>query len=115
MGKFNQQKPRYSLIYNSLLKGICQVREYGIAKYGNSEDWRSTPSIMHYNAALRHIRALFENEEFDNESELPHLFHAASNLMFLIEERYGNTKTSDFIKINKSILKMGKNERIINH
>jgi len=85
--KKNEGKPKLSLIYKSFMDEIAKVREYGVEKYGNKEDWRTTDSELHYDACLRHIFAYIDGEEIDKESGLSHLAHAACNLMFLIEER----------------------------
>ena len=88
MSKHDSGKYQPSLIYESLLKEISSVREYGIEKYGFSEDWLTTEPIRHFNAAIRHIRAFMNGEQYDQESTLHHLAHAASNLMFEIERLY---------------------------
>lgn len=89
MSKQNEGKPEYTLVYKSLMEGVAKVRRFGIEKHGNSEDWRSTESVRHYDALLRHIFAFIEGEEFDKESGLSHLYHAATNIMFEIETNYG--------------------------
>jgi len=85
--KFDEQKPRPSLVYYSLIKEIAKVRQYGIEKYGHSEDWRETTNQeeRYKDAILRHIFEYIEGEENDQESGLKHLAHAACNIMFLIE------------------------------
>ncbi len=115
MSKYNEQKSEYHLVYKSFLDLISKVRQYGIKKHGSSFDWRTTPNIMHYDAALRHIFAIFENEEYDKDSNLPHLAHAASNLMFLIEEQYGNNTELKDNKMIDLLLNKNKNDKIINH
>lgn len=99
MSKNNTGKYQPRLIYTSLLKAISQVREYGIKKYGSSEDWRTTDSARHFDAAIRHIRAHLDGEAFDQESGLPHLSHAASNIMFELER----TLFVESVKINLPI------------
>lgn len=85
MSKHDSGKYRPTLIYTSLLKAISGVREYGAAKYGSTEDWRTTEPIRHFDAAIRHILAHVDGETLDAESGLTHLAHAASNIMFEIE------------------------------
>lgn len=88
MSKQTEGKYKPSLTYTSLLEEISKVREYGIKKYGSSEDWMSTDKIHHYEAAIRHIRKHIDGEFIDNDSGLLHLAHAVTNLMFEIERIY---------------------------
>ena len=67
------------------MKYISSVRKYGAEKYGSTEDWRTTEPTRHFDAAIRHINAHLDGEYFDSVSKLPHLAHAASNIMFEIE------------------------------
>lgn len=83
--KHDKQKYKPSLTYTSLLKEISKVRNYGKEKYGSYDDWRTTETIRHLNAAIRHIRDVIEGEDFDRQSHFLHLGHAATNIMFEIE------------------------------
>ena len=86
MSKQNEGKPELSLIYYSFMKEIAKVRKFGVDKYGDKEDWRTTSKQLHYDACLRHIMSKLSGESIDKESGLSHLAHASVNLMFLIEE-----------------------------
>ena len=85
--KSDKGKPRPSLIYYSFIKELCKVREHGIAKYGNKEDWRETENYQerYLEAIFRHIFLYAEGEKNEDESGLNHLAHAACDIMFLIE------------------------------
>lgn len=67
-----------------LLDGIIAVGTFGARKYG-AENW--TRGIddgvrRFYDAAERHLkRILFHGEEVDSESNLPHIYHAAWNIL----------------------------------
>lgn len=89
MSKNKEGKYQPSLVYKSFIEAVAKVRQYGIEKYGKSEDWRTTPSIEHFDAMLRHIYAYMSGEAKDEASGLSHLYHAAANLMFEIERREG--------------------------
>lgn len=89
MSKKEEGKHQPTLVYQSFIRGVSRVRMYGIQKYGKSDDWRTTPSIRHFDAALRHIHAFLDGEAKDESSGLSHLYHAAANLMFEIERREG--------------------------
>ena len=87
MSKNEEGKYEPTLVYRSFIEAVAKVRAYGIKKYGKSEDWRTTPSIRHFDAALRHILAFMSGESKDEASGYSHLAHAAANLMFEIERR----------------------------
>jgi hypothetical protein len=89
MSKHEEGKYEPTLVYESMIEGLSRVRAYGIKKYGKSEDWRTTPSIRHFDAALRHLFAFMRGEYADEASSLSHLYHAAANIMFEIERRDG--------------------------
>ena len=55
--KRNEGKPKLSLIYKSFVDETAKVRMYGLTKYPNAENWRTTPTAEHYDALLRHVFA----------------------------------------------------------
>ena len=92
--KIEEGKPKLSLIYKSFVDETAKVRMYGLTKYPDQENWRTTLISEHYDALLRHVfaaKAFFLNEssgeELDISSGLDHLAHAACNIMFLIEKK----------------------------
>lgn len=69
----------------SPLLEIAAVFEFGRQKYG-FESWRKGFAWLRIiSACLRHIWAWVGGEDLDPESGLPHLAHAAANLLFLLE------------------------------
>lgn len=103
MTRYNEGKPRYSLIPASfweallsprapdhkarmkVLEGVAQVLTFGAKKYGD-HNWRkagSWSSVM--DSAMRHCVAILNGETVDAESGLPHWAHLGCNLAFLIE------------------------------
>lgn len=78
-------KPRPSLVPVSLIRAVTAVREYGTAKYGDPENWKTVEYERYVDAAYRHWLAYLDGEPKDKESGLPHLWHMACNLAFLIE------------------------------
>lgn len=89
MSKKPEGKYEPTLVYTSLIKAVAKQRRFGIDKHGNSEDWRTTEPIKHYDAMLRHLLADIDGEEFDTESGMPHLYALVTTAMFEIERRYG--------------------------
>ena len=88
--KFNEGKPNPSLFYSSALYETVFVRAYGIKKHGSVDGWKTTKPIEHFNAAIRHIRAVIDGEKYDLESGKLHLAHAICDCMFEIERSCEN-------------------------
>jgi hypothetical protein len=64
---------------------IVKVLEFGAKKYA-PDNWRKCEDTMrYYDAALRHLLAWKSGEKVDPDSKMPHLWHAACNLLFLVE------------------------------
>ena len=84
-------KPRPTLVPVSLIEAVTAIREYGCAKYHDPENWRKVEPQRYRDALYRHWLAYLGGEERDEESGLPHLWHLACNVAFLIEmENYDN-------------------------
>ena len=79
-------KPRVTLVPLEIIKDIAQVREYGLAKYGDAESWKSVEVERYRDALFRHLISYIENPTgIDDESGMPHLWHVACNVAFLCE------------------------------
>lgn len=88
---FTVKRP-YNLIALSMLKLASVVLGFGASKY-DAHNWRRGMAWSDVFRALQeHLWAFWEGEDYDPESGLPHLGHAACCLMFLCEywlcERY---------------------------
>lgn len=92
-----KDKPRYSIVFRSMLNGIVASRMRGYKKYGPFKDWsafidswKMFDSDVYVEALLRHAIAV--SEQFYNktttyeESLKIHLENAAVNIMFLLEK-----------------------------
>lgn len=84
--KADTGKPRPTLVPTSLIRAVTAVREYGTAKYHDPENWRTVEPQRYRDALYRHWLAYLEEPNgADVESGLPHLWHVACNVAFLIE------------------------------
>lgn len=83
--KADTGKPRPTLVPVSLMEAVTAVREYGCAKYHDPENWRRVEPQRYRDALYRHWLAYLKGEKTDPESGLPHLWHIATNVSFLIE------------------------------
>jgi len=86
--KFDEEKPNPGLFYTSALYETVFVRAFGIKKHGSVDGWKTTEPIKHFDAAIRHIRAVIDGEDLDEESGRLHLAHAICNCMFEIQRYY---------------------------
>lgn len=82
-------KPRPTLVPVSLIEAVTAIREYGCEKYHDPENWRKVEPQRYRDAAYRHWLAYLGGEEKDSESGLPHLWHLACNIAFLIDMEKG--------------------------
>ena len=83
--KADNGKPRLTLVPPSLIKSVAAIREYGCQKYGSDDNWKLVEPQRYRDALYRHWLAYLEGEVDDPESGLPHLWHIATNIAFLIE------------------------------
>lgn len=87
--KADKGKPRLTLVPLQILWDIAEVRRYGVeVKYPETgvDGWRSIGEQRIRDALFRHIvRYMTDPEGLDEESGLPHLWHAATNCAFLCE------------------------------
>lgn len=84
--KFDENKPKFSLMKHDALLEMVAVLTYGAKKY-SPDNWKHLPNARqrYFDAANRHMWQWFGGEERDKESGLHHLAHAMSSLMFLIQ------------------------------
>ena len=84
--KFDEDKPKFSLMKTDALLEMVAVLTYGAKKY-SPDNWKHLPNARerYFDAANRHMWQWFGGEERDQESGLHHLAHAMSSLMFIIQ------------------------------
>lgn len=88
--KHDQNKPKFSLIPQRALEFVARVVTFGAKKYG-PRNWVKTENLSerYTDAAMRHINAYLQGAPNDLETGLPHLAHAVTSLMFVIEHDTG--------------------------
>lgn len=96
--KFDDGKPKMSLVARSLLVAIATIMEFGLEKYGR-DNWKggmiwSKP----YDAVQRHLTDWWEGKSLDPETGKSALWHAACEIMFLIEYEQKNLGQDDRTK-----------------
>ena len=81
--RFNEGKPRWSLVPQSSLLPMVRVLEFGATKY-EPFNWTKGLSITEICESLkRHLDAFMEGEDNDPESKLSHIGHIQCNALFL--------------------------------
>jgi hypothetical protein len=101
--RLNKGKPKISMVPTELIEGIAQVMMMGEQKYGRN-NWKKGLSFTEtFDSLQRHLLAYQKGEYVDQESGLPHLYHAGANLAFLCyfnnDEHYSRyNKFNDFIE-----------------
>lgn len=92
--KFDGDKLRYDLVPPSAIEALAAVLTFGARKY-KPNNWKNCEEPERYLAALyRHLEAWRRGEECDEDSGMPHLAHAMTNLAFMLELGYNPTEWS---------------------
>jgi len=76
-------KQRYDLLAPEALSGLVGVLTYGTTKYGD-RNWEQGLNFSRvFAACMRHLWAWWKGEDYDRETGLSHLDHAATCIHFL--------------------------------
>jgi hypothetical protein len=83
--KHDAGKPRPALIPGMCLLAVGTVLEYGARKYC-VDGWKHVPDARarYADALHRHFCAWLDGDRFDEESNLMHIAHVATNALFLL-------------------------------
>lgn len=83
--RYNTGKAELHQVPSSLNFAVAKTLQYGAQKYAKG-NWRKGMSWTSvYDCLDRHMKKWLDGEQIDDESGLPHLYHAACNIAFLIE------------------------------
>jgi len=78
-------KPVLSLVPRGIVEAIAKVRAFGNKKYGNPDGWKMQTRQDYWEACLRHAeKARNDIDSIDEESGLPHIYHLACDLSFIL-------------------------------
>lgn len=80
--RYNDNKPKWSLVHFQSLLPMVRVLEKGAIKY-SPENWKKglgKKEILE--SAMRHLTAMMDGELNDAETGLPHAGHVMCNMMF---------------------------------
>lgn len=82
-------KPPLSLIPRTLLLGIGRVLGRGAKKYARGNWMRGMSYSEVLDAAMRHLTAVVDGEDFDPETGERHIYHVGCCIAFLSEYQDG--------------------------
>lgn len=82
---------------------MIQVLEFGANKYSPDNWKKGMPREQILNSAMRHLTAIMDGEEIDQESGLPHIGHLMCNGMFysFFQQGLGTENAMEFYFHNK--------------
>lgn len=84
--KFDQGKPRLSLLPTHAIMEAAGVMTFGAQKYGDKNWMQGDMRVTRlWDAAVRHMVAFFHGEDTDPESGKSHLAHAICNMSMIHE------------------------------
>ena len=95
--KDKDEKPQMRLILPKAATALVRIREYGLKKYTDANNWKHVSKDDWLDALMRHLMKYLDGEKIDDESGMPHLWHAICNLSYLIEleeteKQFGNNE-----------------------
>ena len=101
--RFNEGKPRWSLVPQSALIPMVRVLEFGATKY-EPFNWTKGLSITEICESLkRHLDAFMEGEDNDPESKLSHIGHIQCNALFLSWMHENRPDLDDRINLKQKV------------
>lgn len=84
--KYDAGKVRPSLVPVQIIWDVAEIREYGVKKYADPENWRKVELQRYIDALYRHWLAFLEDKHSkDPESNIEHYKHMACNMAFICE------------------------------
>lgn len=89
--KFDQEKPRCSLVFSGFADALLEVAKVGTFGAGKYTDngWKEVPEgTERYRSAM--YRHMLSHEHLDPESGLPHAAHAAWNALAVLQMELQN-------------------------
>lgn len=84
--KADAGKLQLRLVPTQIIRDIAQVREFGVNKYKDPDNWKRVELERYIDAMLRHTLAFIDDPNgVDEESGIPHYKHAECNWAFISE------------------------------
>lgn len=100
--KADAGKVRFDLLPPEPVRGVAEVLTFGARKYAERNWEKGMDWSRPFGALQRHLWAWWEGEDRDPETGYPHLWHAATNIFFLIAYQARGVGKDDRVKIGKA-------------
>lgn len=97
--KADAGKIRFDLLPPEPVRGVAEVLTYGARKYADRNWEKGMDWSRPFGATIRHLWAWWEGEDRDPETGYSHLWHAATNIFFLIVYQARGVGKDDRVKI----------------
>ncbi len=95
----DSEKPPLALLPWKALRKVSRVQAYGHKKYGSFHNFKKGMELSrNLSCAIRHISEFMDGNDLDKESGESHLAHAATRLLFSLENIEDGTATDDRYK-----------------
>ena len=94
--KFDGEKPRMYLLLPKAIQEVAKVLTFGAQKY-DEDNWKKLDNLQnrYTGASFRHIFAIMEGEELDQETECYHEAHAICCLLFKLEAKLNEARSKE--------------------
>ena len=111
--KFDQGKPKHSLVPPDAINMIAEVYTYGAEKY-EADNWcKGFRYRRLLDALYRHLSAWNQGEDFDPESGFNHLAHAGCMLTMLLAHVNRGLGTDDRYKLDHANVQYGNHKTVM--
>ena len=80
--RYNEGKPKWSLVHYGSLIPMVRVLEFGAKKYAPKNWQKPMPLDQILESMQRHLAAIMDGELYDKESGIHHMGHIQANAMF---------------------------------
>jgi len=88
--RFNKGKLQWNLVHFKSIEPLVRVLEFGEKKYDAFNWMKPMDTNQILNSAQRHLAAMIDGEDFDEESKFEHAGHVLCNMMFYIYHKNKN-------------------------
>lgn len=91
--KYDTDKLDWDLLPIESIEEIIKVLMFGAKKYAR-DNWKNVEpyDIRYYNATLRHLTAWKKGEQTDSETNINHLAHAGTCILFMLWKELSQNK-----------------------
>lgn len=98
--KFDNDKPRFSLLPQEALDEVIAGLEHGAEEYGDYNWRRVDDRTRYYDALFRHARSSLKGDLTDEQTQLSHLALVITNALFLLQlEIEDREEKPDWIRV----------------